>query len=407
MGFAKNEMMEWEDKGLTQGEEGNVCANCIGDPVLSRFISENASESNCDYCEQTQDVPFACTLSDVAGQMADVITEDWADAVTELPYDGDEGGFQGETLDGRELLEEIGFEPNSDDLFEDLASYFDGREWCRQDHLALTPYERLRFGWQRFCRVVSHQRRFTFWTDLSDDQSEYHPDYLPPGIVLAEIQEVIQRIGLIKEFPKGTTYWRAADHSPSEKLAVPSRFTSPPVQYALQPNRMSPAGIPMFYGADNFETAVIEVCGIEAIPDRAVSAVQFQACRPLWLLDLSYLAERVSYFAENGRDAWHRSAFLRYFARDISKPIERDKRQHIDYVPTQVLTEYVRYHMQTQGGNSIDGIRYLSSRNHQPCVVLFFDQDDCLAGRDVKPQSLDCTLSSLRTIRLDVPRSIA
>lgn len=405
MGFAKNQWMEWEERGMSPGEEGNVCGNCLGDHVLSQFVANNATESSCDYCDRTENTPFAIPLFDVAEVMADVIAEEWTDPANELPYDGREGGYQGNVIDACDLLEEIGFEPESDQLLDDLATYFNGHDWCRKDAFAATPSERLRFGWQRFCRVVMHHRRYTFWTDLADDQSENHPDYLPPGGMLTELHDVMRELALIQEFPLGTRYWRAADHLATESLSVPTRFTSPPEEFATQPNRMSPAGIPMFYGTDDFDTAVIEVCGTEVASGRAASAVQFECCRPLHLLDLAQLHHRVSYFAPNGRDAWHRAAFFRYFARDISEPILRDKQQHIAYVPTQVLTEYVRYHMQAESGASIDGIRYLSSRNRRPCVVLFFDQDDCLQSRDGRPQSLVYVPDSLRTERLDMPRT--
>lgn len=405
MGLSKREWERWEELGLAAGNNGYVCGTCIGDSALSKFISENAAESQCSYCKRNAEEPFACSLSDVVMEMAEAISEEWADPANELPYDGREGGYQGaEVLDGWELLQEIGFEPEVEDLFNDIASYFTDREWCRHNAFRVTPSERLQFGWNHFCSVVVHHRRYTFWTDLLSDYSEYDPDYLPPGVMLAEIQEVIKEQSLIKELSAGTRFWRAVDHSLAETPPVPDRFTSPPFQCALQPNRMSPAGVSMFYGADTFETAVMEVCGKDIIPDKAASAVQFQTRRPFNLLDLASFIEPTSYFAPDGRDASHRTSFLRYFIRELSKPIERDKRQHIDYVPTQVLTEYVRYHMSAPNGAPIDGMRYLSSRNRLPCCVLFFDQDDCLRSRPGRPQALEYVPDSLRTIRLDHPR---
>ena len=346
---------------------------------------------------------MACKLDVVAMQMARSIRQEWCDPGEVLPHDGEYIG--GEIFNGSDILEEVGPFPESGQLTVDLQEFFAASDCCRDNGLAVSQSERLQFGWKRFCEVVSHQRRFTFWTDCSDGQSEDNPDYLPTAGMLAEITQVTNEMGLLQEFPKGTAYWRAADHAVSESLPVPNRFTSPPIEFALQPNRMSPAGISMFYGAEYFNTAVLEVCGNEIHSGRSVSAVQFESCRPLWLLDLCHLNKSVSYYAENGRVNWHRSAFLRYFASDISKPIGRDRRQHIDYVPTQVLTEFVRYHMRTVTGISIDGIRYLSSRNRHPCVVLFFYQEDCLPGRRSRSQSLSCQLTSSRTIRLDTARA--
>jgi hypothetical protein len=74
-------------------------------------------------------------------------------------------------------------------------------------------------------------------------------------------------------------------------------------------------------------------------------------------------------------------------------------------VPTQVFTEYVRYHMITYDGKPIDGIRYRSSFDYHDshgdrgCYVLFFEQDECMPAKGRK-QSLECDKNSKRTVPL-------
>jgi hypothetical protein len=222
--------------------------------------------------------------------------------------------------------------------------------------------------------------------------------------MLAEMNDVIRRQELVRAFPVGMEFWRVREHDFGKTLPIPREFTSPPVESAIHPNRMSPAGISRFYGSDDFDTAVLEVVGKKAQKGRVASGIIFQACRPLQLLDLIHLGRGWSFFAPDGRDRWHRSEFLRYFTRDVSKPVERDQRQHVDYVPTQVFTEYVRYHVQSQSGQPVDGIRYFSSQNRQPCYVLFFESEDCLKNRDGRAQALQAVPTSLRTISLENPR---
>ena len=36
--------------GLSDGNGGDVCAACIGDPALADFISANAEKKSCTYC---------------------------------------------------------------------------------------------------------------------------------------------------------------------------------------------------------------------------------------------------------------------------------------------------------------------------------------------------------------------
>ena len=68
--------------------------------------------------------------------------------------------------------------------------------------------------------------------------------------------------------------------------------------------------------------------------------------------------------------------FLNYFATELSKPIERDDRVHVEYIPTQVITEYFRTEF-VHEGDKIDGIRYRSARRSDHCsLVLFASQDD-------------------------------
>ena len=60
-------------------------------------------------------------------------------------------------------------------------------------------------------------------------------------------------------------------------------------------------------------------------------------------------------------------------------PIARDDRIHIDYVPTQVVTEYVRSARFPDG--RLDGIRYRSSRREGGIsVVLFADQTNVIGA---------------------------
>jgi hypothetical protein len=159
----------------------------------------------------------------------------------------------------------------------------------------------------------------------------------------------------------------------------------------------------MFYGAEDFDTAVLEVAGKDAISDRVATGVLFEAQRSLNVLDLASMLKPVSYFAPQGREWGHNATFFWYFAKDLSKPIDRAERQHIDYVPTQVFTEYVRFHLTSQC-KPVDGIRYRSAQNHHPCVVLFFDQDDCLKSQEGRPQALAYIPGSEQTVSLNTPR---
>jgi hypothetical protein len=58
---------------------------------------------------------------------------------------------------------------------------------------------------------------------------------------------------------------------------------------------------------------------------------------------------------------------------------------HVEYVPTQVVTEYVRTVVHVKG-RKIDGIRYHSSRKHAgTALVLFAGQDHLIFDQPERP----------------------
>ena len=69
--------------------------------------------------------------------------------------------------------------------------------------------------------------------------------------------------------------------------------------------------------------------------------------------------------------------FLRSFTESVTEPVVHDGREHIDYVPTQILTEYLRHEYGTYNGQRLDGIMYPSAQhNTGKNIVLFTNQDD-------------------------------
>jgi hypothetical protein len=75
--------------------------------------------------------------------------------------------------------------------------------------------------------------------------------------------------------------------------------------------------------------------------------------------------------------------FLHSFARVVSKPIAHDDRIHVEYVPTQVVTEYFRLEFKASRGKPISGIRYWSSQHPgHASVVLFADQENLVRAKE-------------------------
>ena len=353
-----------------------VCAKCIVDEALGRIVSINASSEKCTYCGGQP----AADLGIVTEHIAECIAGVYTDPVEVLPWETREGGWQGGTVYNLwEIFEEVELFIEDEQLRLDITDYFDQTEWCVRDWQILGPSKRKASGWRSFKKAVKHKRRYTFWS-MGDEtgEDEWHPDYCAVGKTLDEITASIRDTGLIKQIQLGTPIWRVRIHKNKDKLIKDSDFTSPPIEKAIQSNRMSPAGVPMLYGAEDFDTAYQETVDPGRIKGKIITGGCFKTTTPLHVLDLVDIPEVPSFFNKEAADISDDLIFLRNFVDELSEPIERDGREHIEYVPTQVFTEYVRWQMKINDGQPIDGIRYRSSKNGKSCYVLFCEQDECV-----------------------------
>ena len=72
---------------------------------------------------------------------------------------------------------------------------------------------------------------------------------------------------------------------------------------------------------------------------------------------------------------------LRDFVQSITRPVVHDGREHTEYVPTQILTEYFRHRYRLHDGTQLDAIVYPSTqRRAGRSVVIFASQEDLDLG---------------------------
>jgi RES domain len=63
--------------------------------------------------------------------------------------------------------------------------------------------------------------------------------------------------------------------------------------------------------------------------------------------------------------------------KSITAPVVHDGQEHIEYVPTQVLTEFFRQHVTALDGSALDGIVYPSARRRRgKSLVVLRSQED-------------------------------
>ncbi len=338
-----------------------VCSSCFGDTDLKAWIRRAGQRRGCDYCAR-YDSP-TCDLDNLCRHIEDCLKKWYSFAVDELPYESAEGGYIGTTWTTYEILvEEVGLDlprDRKDRLFQDILWRLTDETWCEYDWLSLDYDDALRTSWDSFCQTVKHRRRFFFHATGTDDRDSYTPASLLEAIV-----GISERMGLVRELTAGTRLWRARPDIARGRKVGASDFGAPPEQFALQSNRMNPPGIPMLYLASTAKTALLETRANES------RIGQWVAERALRILDLRELPGVPGIFSDGDRRQRLALNFLHDFADDIMIPVDRDQRVHVDYLPSQVVTEYVRDHEFRDG--KVDGIAYGSTVHRGGWNVAMF-----------------------------------
>jgi hypothetical protein len=360
-------------------EDDYVCVACFEDRAIKDFVEGEAQAKCCSFYGACSNEPIAAPFVEVLFYIKESLDREYDDAGNKLPRD--EGEYIGEVWSTRDLLEDhLGGLPNDDDgrLMDALCDGIGERAWSRNHPFSLTLDERLSFSWDEFCKLVKYRRHYFFLREQREDDELYSPLAL-----LKELASWCERFDLITQLPSGSPLYRVRRPMPGEVLSTAADLGPP--KEATSSNRMNPPGIVMFYVSDNPETALRERAKDPAKDPGVYVIAEFKTLRAATILDLAAIPAVPSIFASIPDsleyDPRAPAMFLNYFAAEVSKPIAGDDRIHVEYIPTQVITEYFRTEF-LHGGQRIDGIRYRSARHADHCsLVLFATQDDLVGGK--------------------------
>lgn len=380
MGRAKQWMIEQQERGYSEAD-GDICPDCVSDNALAYWIRANASATACSFCGSDADEPIAASFDEFIGVVLDGISFDWNDPDDEgISYVSAEGGYMAPIAQTWEVL--AGYEISENDAVTDaLLAAIDIEAWVEREYYRGNDSQRLTWGWESFKEFTKNQTRYFF---LQHHKNQYDDD-LSPSEMLGAIEGIIKSQladhGLIRPIKASVDLIRIRIDSVAHKTAT--ALGTPKSEFARQSNRMSPAGIPMFYGAFDVPTALAETFDPAIHVYQLMSIGTFRPLRELNVLDLAELPPIPSVFDADGRELIHPLRFLHSFANDISQPIARDGHEHIEYVPTQIVTEYFRRIFRTKNDLPLDGIVYRSSRNPDGrAFVLFCENQQCVDPND-------------------------
>lgn len=372
MGYWKDQLLkrlEQMDRGW-DSIDGSVCSGCVKDEALRTILRENQEAGlRCDFCSGVPAAHFDTLLE----AFVNGLRNEYENALDGVGWDGREGGFQWHPKwDTWDLLsDEFYWVFSGEKLLNVVRTAVHDITWVEKDFIIRRRDDVLLEAWDRFCEAVKHETRFVIWLLPPDD--DLAPGEIPPAKILDQVAPLIEQLNLVCDLPAGDRIWRAQTHCESPIEHTASALGTVPKELALKANRMSPAGIPMFYGTADADTAITEVA--YESEDTHVTWCQFELTTDLRVVDLTRLPPEPSMFDPELGPMRRQIRFLNKFVEELSERVEPDHEQ-IDYVPTQIVTEYL-LHVHG-GGDRVRGLIYQSSLAEGTCVVLDIPNDRCV-----------------------------
>ncbi|MGF1689663.1 HEPN-associated N-terminal domain-containing protein [Photobacterium kagoshimensis] len=373
--FSELMISRWETPQLS-GLDKFICSECVIDSALQKLVNANLCSVSCCYCgEENEDGEVIAAPYDIVmTRIYDSIYKYYADA-----QDTDMPRVEKEWLEEETNIYEIigEFDPGwSGELCEDLCESSDpsqylvshvDNDWSIED-----PLSTLSCGWNSFKKQVLTKTRYLFLAEPEDEFLSGRPDYIPIASMLDALSNVCKSEQLLKVIPAGSTFYRVRVSSNAETTySTFSDIGVPPVGIASA-GRMNPAGISYFYLASDRETAEKEVVDTASY----WSIGKFRSTVDIQVIDFVELPSIPSVFEPDKYDSKHHISFVYSFVEDLIAPVQKDGKEHVDYVPTQIVSEYFRYKFRNDSGENILGLRYPSVKNSSGVNLAIFSSEN-------------------------------
>jgi hypothetical protein len=368
MGYEDVVMGEWE-QGWHSSDK-LICPNCVGDDYLKAIVASAAADGQeCSFCNATPAAEFDAFMEAFMVGINNLFEQ--ADNAG-MPWDG---GYVFTTYNWYELPDEFGWVTageHADKVLEELGDRLAEKTYASRWWTTIEPDEAFSIAWKDFKEQIMHRTRFVFWaTKVDADQYKGSGEVSVAGI-LQDIGALLVRFELITPLPTGTLTYRARGHTQaddSQGWRATDLGTNLP-ENSTNSTRMSPAGIPLFYGADDTDTTLAEVAAAD--PREFFTVGQFATTAPITVIDLTNVPAVPSIFdPELGR--WHRELiFLNELVEELRQPVD-PARSNLDYVPTQAFCEYFLRAFKVEDP-VINGLA------RKPAAIADRSQDDVIHG---------------------------
>lgn len=346
--FLENDYYDMPDE-----DTSIVCITCLSDTYLIDNLRDRFYYDQCSFCGENTNV---VNTEDLFEEILDAILSDgWVKAIDQGSYCSAEGGYQHETEEIKELtLTYCGDSGISNESL--INCVYD----CFSEELMIDkPYgedyydEHYIHDWEDFKRNVKYFQRYT--------------SFLNVGIsCIVGFKNLMQFIGEkhVVSLNRSSSIFRGRTFNSVTPDINASSYGPPGIEYTKN-SRMSPKGIACLYCSSNIHTVISEIKTTEAV---SIGIIKIKPQKDLRLIDLINIS-LPSAFDKNNRHYRRSLEFLEAFIEDISKPINIDDQEHLEFMPTQVIFEYIRYVFESKG---VAGIQYRSSKHKEGINYAFF-----------------------------------
>ena len=354
------------------GIDGNICHHCFDDDGIIEFIKSNEEPVKCDYCKS--EILKSCPASLLIEHIVKRIQTEYEDPTHSAPYDGTEGGYQVPTYDSEVILNEVELSDCPNDFIKQLIECLPTDLWCKVELYRATESEELVYNWDDFCRLVKYKCRYMFLEHEEREKESGSPDLMLVSEILSILANLLEREKLFNIIPKGSTLYRARYFDPKNPFDYSKleEMCSPPPE-KTKSSRISPQGISLFYASQEKETAIKKM---NAKTGEKIALATFLLNEDLPIIDLTKIPMIPSLFGSDYKKIPSIS-FLKHFQKDFCKSIKKDGKEHIDYVPTQVVSEYCKYKVTTIDGKRIKGFIFpsVAFRGGNSCGLYISRED--------------------------------
>lgn len=346
-----------------------VCGGCIRDDVLRAIICRSFKDAKCDFCGRSTP-PFA-DVDELFEYVYQCLLQEYGDPLQHAIFWDKEDGWMGITpLDTFEVLYEVG-DPLGDGsaLAESFAAGIE-HDWYLIDSEVGTIDELSIWSWDAFKKRLLRGPRFLF------SPTETDPDN-PPEMSARALFSFLSRLGdrlqadFVKTAEPGLRLFRARTCSTGH-LTSADELGSPPPSVAL-PQRLSAAGVSCFYASEDSETAIAETKPNAA---EGISVGHWRTTETLVYADFARPVDFPSLFDPTASGKRPYILFLREFSERVTRPAEEDRGVANSYLATQVLGEFLRYYLPSQGKRGVDAVRFPSSIHSGGGNWVLFGQPD-------------------------------